>query len=66
MVRHADTEMSVINEINLQFPRNKVMELHTGGHMEKHQGQSIGRGNKGKMWQQHLCWFLWEGIGEAG
>lgn len=40
----------------------EAMRDHTG----KHQGQSGGKGSKGKGQQEPLLWFPWEAMGEAG
>ena len=53
MIRHADTEMTVMKE-EVSRTHSPLKQRHRiprcGDPMGKHHGQSRGRGSKGKMW----------------
>lgn len=67
MERHADIEMTVIEEEDFTHSSlETVVGMPRGGHLGKHRGQSEDSGNGGNHGQAHLLWLLWEERGEAG
>lgn len=70
MERHADVEMTVIEEEDFtHVSLETVVGMPRGGQLGKHQGQSGDRGNRGNHRQAQLLWLLWEErdkVGKAG
>ena len=67
MERHADVEMTVIEEEDFtHISLETVVGMPRGGQVGKHQGQSGDRGNRGTHGQAQLLWLLWEERDEAG
>lgn len=67
MVRHTNTEITVIKETG--FYPHRCLETGGIGTSWGHTGEAPGsvstEGVRGKYGQNPLLWFLWEGVGEA-